>query len=389
MTHSTAARQSVNLPLITAILVGSGLLLRVWQISGARQSLLLIIALLLGLTLYSAAFSFAGTYRAFLVKRQTQGVQAHLLMLAIASILFAPLLAKGELFGQALNGANAPVALMLVVGAFLFGIGMQLGDGCASGTLYTVGGGNRRMLVTLLGFMAGSVIGTLHLPFWWRQPSWGTITVPQLTGSWQSALVLQLLFLLLLSVLLSRIKRHSDAAPAGPNNFRLLGGPWPLWFGALMLAVLNLATLLTAGHPWTIAWGYTLWGGQAAQALGFDLGSTPFWGSGFPANALRNSLLQDATSLMNIGIILGATLAATLARRFVPPHTRDLRQTLSALLGGILMGYGARLAFGCNIGSFFSGVSSFSLHGWLWIAAALPGTWVGIQLRPWFNMRNR
>ncbi|HED13019.1 MAG TPA: YeeE/YedE family protein, partial [Gammaproteobacteria bacterium] len=255
MTNNTAVRQPLNLPLITAILVSSGLLWRVWLISGAKQSLLLIIALLLGLTLYSAAFSFAGAYRAILVKRQTQGVQAQLLMLAIASILFAPLLAKGELFGLTLYGATAPVALMLVVGAFLFGIGMQLGDGCASGTLYTVGGGNRRMLVTLSGFMAGSVIGTLHLPFWWRQPSWGTITLTQLTGSWQSALALQLLFLLLLSALLYRISRHSDEAP-DTSNFRLLGGPWPLWFGALMLALLNLATLLTAGHPWTIAWGY-------------------------------------------------------------------------------------------------------------------------------------
>jgi len=156
-----------------------------------------------------------------------------------------------------------------------------------------------------------------------------------------------------------------------------------------MLAVLNLATLLAAGHPWTIAWGYTLWGGQITEKLGFNLGSTPFWGSGFQANALHQSLLLDTTSLMNIGIILGATVAATLARRFMPPHTPDLRQTLAALLGGTLMGYGARLAFGCNIGAFFSGVSSFSLHGWLWIAATLPGTWVGVQLRPWFNLRNR
>lgn len=44
------------------------------------------------------------------------------------------------------------------------------------------------------------------------------------------------------------------------------------------------------------------------------------------------------------------------------------------------MGYGARIAYGCNVGAFFSGIASTSLHGWLWIAAALPGSWVGLQL---------
>jgi len=53
---------------------------------------------------------------------------------------------------------------------------------------------------------------------------------------------------------------------------------------------------------------------------------------------------------------------------------------------GLLMGYGSRIAYGCNIGAFLSGVSSTSLHGWLWIAAALPGNWVGIKLRGVFRV---
>ena len=52
------------------------------------------------------------------------------------------------------------------------------------------------------------------------------------------------------------------------------------------------------------------------------------------------------------------------------------------------MGYGARIAFGCNIGAFFSGIISTSLHGWLWIALALPGTWLGVKLRPFFGLSN-
>ncbi len=56
------------------------------------------------------------------------------------------------------------------------------------------------------------------------------------------------------------------------------------------------------------------------------------------------------------------------------------------MIDGLLLGYGARLAYGYNIGAFFSGVASGSLHGWVWIACALPGTYVGLKLRPLFGM---
>jgi len=45
------------------------------------------------------------------------------------------------------------------------------------------------------------------------------------------------------------------------------------------------------------------------------------------------------------------------------------------------MGYGARIGFGCTIGALLSGIASTSLHGWLWFAAVLPGTWIGARLR--------
>jgi len=58
------------------------------------------------------------------------------------------------------------------------------------------------------------------------------------------------------------------------------------------------------------------------------------------------------------------------------------------VIGGVLMGYGARLSGGYNVGAFFSGVASFSLHGWLWIVAALAGVRVGIWVRPILALRD-
>ena len=88
------------------------------------------------------------------------------------------------------------------------------------------------------------------------------------------------------------------------------------------------------------------------------------------------------------GIILGALIAAGLAGRFSPAWRLPLRSLIAALIGGILLGYGARIAYGCNIGAFFSGVSSSSLHGWLWFVAAFIGNAAGTRLRPWFGLSN-
>ena len=62
------------------------------------------------------------------------------------------------------------------------------------------------------------------------------------------------------------------------------------------------------------------------------------------------------------------------------------RSLAAAVGGGLLLGYGARLAYGCNIGAYFSGVASGSLHGWFWLVAAFAGSMVGTQLRPKFGM---
>jgi uncharacterized membrane protein YedE/YeeE len=146
--------------------------------------------------------------------------------------------------------------------------------------------------------------------------------------------------------------------------------------------------LLVAGHPWTVTWAFTLWGAKVAALLGWEPASSPFWTGGFAGTALARSVFEDSVSIMDLGIVLGALTAAGLAGRFAPSFRVPPRSLLAAVLGGLLMGYGARLAFGCNIGAFFSGVASFSLHGWLWIVCALAGTWLGVKLRPLFALRS-
>src|SRR5699024_8499 len=82
------------------------------------------------------------------------------------TLLIIGLLLGYTFFGSEVSGFVSPVGVSLLVGAFIFGIGMQLGGGCASGTLYAVGSGRSVMFITLLFFIIGTTIGAYHLPFW-------------------------------------------------------------------------------------------------------------------------------------------------------------------------------------------------------------------------------
>ena len=203
---------------------------------------------------------------------------------------------------------------------------------------------------------------------------------------WTSAILGQLSLFAIIAWVSWKIERRyrrsaPSVTPTESAGRRLLRGPWPLLAGAIGLAVLNGATLILAGHPWSITWAFSLWGGKTLQLAGYDLSQTVFWSGGFQQQALTTSVLADTTSVMNIGLVIGAGLAAGLAGQFGLSRLPPLRSIGIAICGGLLLGYGARIAYGCNIGAYFSGIASTSLHGWLWLVGALLGTPIGIRLR--------
>lgn len=355
---------------------------------GVRPALLFIIGCALGISLYHASFGFAGVYRRLFERKDMSGVTAQLIMLGLAILLFAPILAQGNAFGHGVVGALAPVSVSMAMGAFLFGIGMQIGGACASGTLFTSGAGNPRMLLLLCFFCIGAFRGSLDLAWWNQLPGIGSVSLGESLG-WEIAIPLQLLLLITIYLLLRRSGCHTDQTALMKNWIgwkSLLVGPWPLLYGAVALVLLNWAILVTAGHPWTITWGFTLWGAKLAVLTGWDASTSSFWTGAFQQSALANSLLADTTSLTNFGIMLGALLASALSGRKQVAVSWRMRSTLAVISAGLLMGYGARLAYGCNIGAFFSGVASGSLHGWVWIACAMSGIYLTIKLSRWLKI---
>jgi uncharacterized membrane protein YedE/YeeE len=157
-----------------------------------------------------------------------------------------------------------------------------------------------------------------------------------------------------------------------------------------VLAVGNLLTVILSGTPWGVTFAFALWGAKIAQFIGIDMTQVEFWTWDYGALALQDSLLVNVPSVMNFGLLLGAMLAAGLANKYNAGSKNPLvlRSVLAAVIGGSLMGYGARLGFGCNIGAMFSGIASASVHGWIWFASAFVGSLLGIKARPFFGLGN-
>ena len=378
----TPRMQGAVVGLASAILAGGAVALAVPY--GWRHAALFLVGGALGVVLYHAAFGFTAAFRALVTAGDTRGLRAQMLMLAVATLLFAPMLSAESVLGTEVAGAVAPASLSVLLGAAIFAVGMQLAGGCGSGCLFNLGGGALSMLAALAGFAAGSLVATAHAAYWRTWPSLGAISLGDTIG-WGPAVVVQLLAFTAIA-LLARVyerRRLGDVRPVSPpvgGWRRIMHGPWPLAAGAVALALLNALVVVLAGRPWGIAWGITLAGGKAVQALGLELSRIPFWQDGFPADALAAPLVADQTAVMDIGIIVGALLAAGLAGRFHVGRV-TIPRAATAVGGGLLLGYGARLAFGCNIGAYFSGIASTSVHGWIWLAGALIGTPLGVVLR--------
>lgn len=389
----TLALNKPQKPLIIAgVIVGFILLVYLSITQTTAQPLLFAIGLLLGYTLFHARFGFTSAFRRLISVGNGQAMRSHMLMLAVAVTLFAPILAYGTtIFGGSVAGYVSPVGVSLLVGAFVFGIGMQLGGGCASGTLYAVGGGRSVMFITFIFFVIGATIGAYHLPFWTEEmPSFAPFSLATSTGlGYSGAWVLSLVLFALIAWVTLVVEKKTKAPKMAPVPTesgwrRIFRGSWPLFAAAIVLAILNALTLLTRGQPWGITSAFSLWGSKIASNFGVDVANWGYW-QGANAAALNASIFADSTTVMNIGIIIGAFIASAAGGLFKFTQI-TLGNFAASVIGGLMMGYGARLAFGCNIGAYFGGIASFSAHGYIWGIMAMAGTFLALYLRPLFGL---
>ncbi len=351
--------------LLLALCVFTGFLF--WSVS-IRQSLLFIVGIGLGLVLAGMRFGFTTGWRNLIEKRDASGVYAQILLLAIAASISLPLLAA---FPTELSAALGPPSISLLLGALVFGAAMQIADGCGSGTLYKAGLGIPLNMAILPVFALGSFLGSAHLGWWLELGKTNPVSLLDSAGL-GGALALTFAGLAVLAALSWWWSKGAGTFSSNLNKKLLVG--------AILLALLAVVNLVIAGQPWGIVYGFGLWAGKIAQAANlFDPASNAFWSQATNARALEQSVFLDLTTITNLGILAGALLI--FAGKQEQQKKLDGTQWLVGIIAGFLLGYSSRLAFGCNVGAMVSGISTGSLHGWIWVALAFIGSLAGVRIR--------
>lgn len=343
-----------------------------WFVS-IRQSLLFIVGIGLGLALAGARFGFTTGWRNLIEQRDASGVLAQLVLLAIAAGISIPLLAK---FPTELSAALGPPSISLLIGALVFGAAMQIADGCGSGTLYKAGLGIPLNMAILPVFALGSFLGSAHLGWWLELGHLQPVGLVTELGASKALLVTYI------GLLVLGLAAWAWSKTAGPTR-QLFNKT--LLVGAVVIALLAVLNLLIAGQPWGVVYGFGLWAAKIAQATQlFDPTLNTFWSQPVNAAALEQSIFLDLTSITNLGILAGALWV--FSRRSGQASQRlTAKQWMVGIIAGFLLGYSSRLAFGCNVGAMVSGISTGSLHGWIWVAMAFIGSLFGVRIRRHFG----
>lgn len=197
-------RLGVALAVVAIALVAFGVYLAAVD---TRLVLLWLIGLSFGFILQKSRFCFTASVRDPSLTGGTSLTKAVLIAFAITSVGFVAMQYGAHVRGLPMPGAGfiAPISLATVVGAFMFGIGMVIAGGCASGTLMRVGEGFCMLMLVLVFFIVGSVVGAYDYT-WWRLhfiQDAPRVFLPDVFG-WVGAIAIQLLLIATLYILADR-----------------------------------------------------------------------------------------------------------------------------------------------------------------------------------------
>ena len=347
----------------------------------------LLIGIGAGFVMHRADYCVAGMFRDLFLFRTTRMLKSLILLVAFSMLLFEIIRLSGwvavpfPFFGSP--------SLINLFGGMLFGIGMVLAGGCVVGSLYKLGSGSLPGLLAFVGLLVGSVLYALLHPVWvlfskqFALPT-RAVTLPQLLHVPPWLLVLPLSCLLLLVVW----RWYKQGKLSDPL---VVEGYLQPWQAALVLALLGAAAVAVLGMPMGITTSYAKFGATLLQPLAPDfyatiayfklmpvsytppLGGVPLTGGPGPQ--------LDAVALVQypliFGIMLGAAFSAFRLGEWRVSGRLPLRQAVSAVAGGLIMGLASRMAPACNIWHLFGGLPILALQSVLFVIGLLPGAWLG------------
>lgn len=358
---------------------------------GNTAALSLLIGTALGIVFERGRFCFFCIFRDSIENGVNTGIISVLVALATGAIgyslvfaLFLPV-PNGEYLPPAAH--IGPISWALVAGAAAFGLGMVLSGACIAGHMYRLGQGSLRAIPSLVGVVLGFGIALVG----WNDIYLGQIQeapvvwLPDLVGyNW--SLILTLGAIGLLAVLAIRFTKKHD------RNFEALEDPFTTksvayslfrkrWSPGVSGAIVGL--IGTFAYLRIEPLGVTRQIGSTTRTLLDSQSVLPEVLHGL--DTLAGCIGVVTVTITNngwivLGIVVSSFAAALASGRFkIEPLT--LKGSLSGLLGGVLLGWGAMISLGCTIGVLLSGIQAFSLAGWVFGAVMFGVVFAGIKLK--------
>lgn len=326
----------------------------------------LIIGIIFGIILQRGRFCMNSAFRDIILLKEYNLLKAVVLAISVSMLGFAIMF-----FSSIITLNPKPLApIANIIGGFLFGIGMVLAAGCASGTTYRVGEGMMGSLVALLGFAIGAIMvkfGPLNI----IAASLQSVQIKEAGGANPTVfgaaltpyfmLIIGIVGILLILIYwirpeLKNKEKKGEHISIGEKVFKK-GWPW---------TVTGVAIGILACFAYV---------SSAAAGRNYPLGITGGW-----VGWLKFLVTGDETALNwevfeVLGIVIGGFIAAVIAREFKLRSPKDGKRILIQYIGGFTMGVGAIIALGCNIGNILSGFPLLSLGSLLAGAFIILGCW--------------
>lgn len=151
---------------------------------------------------------------------------------------------------------------------------------------------------------------------------------------------------------------------------------WNPYFAIIMAGILSAIYFGITGGVWAVTGEFTRLGGHILQFIGIDISDWAY----FDLVHMQGTSFTRTDGWIVWGMFIGALIMVLLSNNFKIRIPKQKRRLVQGLVGGIIAGFGARLALGCNLAAFFTGVPQFSFHSWIFVISTGIGTYLGTQV---------
>lgn len=349
--------------------------------TGGRASFSLLIGLALGIVFERGRFCFFCIFRDSIESRKNSGFLSVITALAVGAIGYAIVFGMylPDTSGEYLPpGAHiGPTSWVLAVAALAFGFGMALSGACISGHLYRIGQGSLRAIPALIGVLFGLGLGfitwnTLYLRAIQEAP---TLWLPHYIG-YAGSLAVTLALLGVIAYFL--FKSNTESAPEKFSGLAVLRSKFSPATTGLLVGVIGTIAYMRI-EPLGVTRQLS-----AISRKEFDKQSLlPVTINGLDTLAGCVGLVTETITnngWLIIGFVLASFAGALSANRFkfeIP----TVRNSATAVAGGVLMGWGSMTALGCTVGVLLSSTQAFAVSGWVFFLFAFLGVYLGIKAK--------